>query len=80
MKAVHKCGTPADALDVEAVLHENGDVDFVYGNFTSSADGITGGSVAVGLENGNGDVGYQALRNEAGKLGEGTRLHFVRHK
>lgn len=79
MKGVYRCGaSTSETLDVETTLFENGDVEVVYGNVVGTGAKLTGEGLVAGVENGNGDVGYEAFHAVAGSISSGKRLTFTR--
>lgn len=79
MKGVYRCGTTSsETLDVETTLFENGNVEVVYGNVLATSSAGTGESLVAGLENGNGDVGYEAFHGVAGSITNGKKITWTR--
>jgi hypothetical protein len=79
MKGVYRCGTSmSETLDVETTLFENGDVEVVYDNVLATSSKGTGELLAAGLENGNGDVGYEAFHGVAGSITTGKKITWTR--
>jgi hypothetical protein len=77
-KALRTCGrTEGIPIDVEAVLHEGGTIEFFYRS-TSEDPSVTGKGTLAAIENGNGDVARVVHRDQEGKIGASTHVTFAR--
>ena len=68
----------ANKLDFEAVLFENGDVEYHYGNLSSASPTLLGTDNLIAIENGNGDVGAKVSDLLPSDLDKATHITFKR--
>jgi len=79
MKGVRKCSSPVGDIDLQATVHEGGDVEYRYSVLTTQDPNVTGGGVLVGLENGNGEVGLTFLQNQPAGIAANLHVTYTRH-
>jgi hypothetical protein len=77
-KALNRCGAAANQIDVEVVLGENGDVEYLYGNLTTQDESITGKGIVAAMESANGEVAFVPVKDTAARLASGKRFVFRR--
>lgn len=68
----------ANHIDFEVVLGESGDVEYHYGNLSSSSPVILGVDNLIAIENGNGDVGIKVGDPLPADISKTTHVLFTR--